>query len=79
MSDPMITAAAEAIWPELKSGVQDYYEEPDNIRRWAAIGAAAALRVMADEIDRGPTFRLPPSVFSALVRERADRIGGSDA
>ncbi len=38
--------------------------------------AAAALRVMADEIDRGPTFPLPPSVISALVRERADRLEG---
>lgn len=35
---------------------------------------AAALQVMADEIDRGPTFPLPPSVISALVRERAERL-----
>lgn len=42
-------------------------------------GGAAALRAMADEIDRGPTFPLPPSVISALVRERADGLeGGSD-
>ncbi len=74
MADAMITAAAEAVWPELKSGVQDQYEEPDNIRRWVAAGVAAALRVMADEIDRGPTFALPPSVISALVRERADGL-----
>lgn len=35
---------------------------------------AAALRVMADEIDQGPTFPLPPSIISTLVRERADRL-----
>ena len=32
------------------------------------------LRAFADFIDRGPTFPLPPSVFSALVRERADDL-----
>jgi hypothetical protein len=35
---------------------------------------ARTLRDMADLIDRGPTFPLPPSVISALVRERADDI-----
>jgi hypothetical protein len=35
---------------------------------------AAWLRELADEIDRGPTFPLPPSVISALVRERAAAI-----
>ena len=76
--DPMISAAAEAIWPELPSGVQDSYEQPDNTRQWVAAGVAAALRVMADEVDRGPTFPLPPSVISALIRERADRLEGTD-
>jgi hypothetical protein len=33
--------------------------------------AADALDDMADRIDNGPTFPLPPSVISALVRERA--------
>lgn len=79
MPDPMITAAAEAIWQELPSEVQDCHEGPEDIRRWVAAGAAAALRVMADEIDRGPTFPLPPSVISALVRERADTLGRADA
>lgn len=37
-------------------------------------GVAAALGVMADEIDRGPTSPLPPSVISALVRERAEGL-----
>lgn len=38
-----------------------------------AIGRAIAegLEDMADAIDKGPTFPLPPSVISALVRERA--------
>lgn len=40
-----------------------------------ARGAIAALRDMADRIDRGPRFNMPPSVISALVRERADDLG----
>lgn len=40
----------------------------------ALSGVVTALRDMADKIDRGPTFRVPPSVISALVRERADQI-----
>ncbi len=63
MPDAMITAARDAM-----SDSGGVLEE----------AIAAGLRVMADEIDRGPTFPLPPSVISALVRERADRIGGSD-
>jgi hypothetical protein len=43
-----------------------------------AAGVAAALRVMADEVDRGPTFPLPPSVISALIRERAEGLVASD-
>lgn len=39
-----------------------------------AHGLAAALRMMADEIDRGPTFPLPPAVISQLIRERADSL-----
>jgi hypothetical protein len=69
-TDPMIAAAAEALWPHLPSGVQDGYE-PDDTHRWVAGVAAATLRVMAEEIDRGPTFPMPPSVISELVRERA--------
>ena len=45
-------------------------------RRTEAQVKAEALREAADQIDRGPALPLPPSVFSALVRERADRIGG---
>lgn len=36
--------------------------------------AAKALEDMADRIDDGPTFPLPPSVISTLVRERAADI-----
>lgn len=71
--DPMITAAAEAIEdamvPRIGRDLGTIHRDPI-----VAACAAAALRVMADEIDRGPTFPLPPSVISALVRERADRI-----
>jgi hypothetical protein len=66
----MIAAAAEALWPHLPGEVQDGYER-DDTHRWVAAVAGAALRVMADEIDRGPTFRMPPAVISELVRERA--------
>lgn len=34
--------------------------------------AARALREAADRIDRGPDFPLPPSIFSALLREYAE-------
>lgn len=77
-ADPMITAAVEALWPHLPSEVQDSCYEPAAITSWVAAAAAAALRVMADEIDRGPTTFLPPSVISALVRERADRLTGAE-
>jgi hypothetical protein len=36
--------------------------------------AVEALRDAADEVDSGPTFPLPPSVVSALLRERADSL-----
>lgn len=36
-----------------------------------ARGIAAVLEAVADDIDSGPTFRVPPSVISALVREKA--------
>ncbi len=39
-----------------------------------AAGLAAALDAMADKIDNGPTFPLPPSVISALVREQAEDL-----
>lgn len=45
-------------------------------QRPAHVLQAEALREMAERIDRGPTFPVPPSVISALVRERADSIEG---
>jgi len=77
MPDPMITAAAEAIEDE---AVPRIGRDLGTIHRDAIVsaGVAAALRVMADEIDRGPTFPLPPSVISALVRERADGLAAAD-
>lgn len=39
-----------------------------------AAGLIAALRQMADNIDRGPSVPLPPRVYSALVREWADDL-----
>lgn len=34
--------------------------------------AATALREFADFVDRGPTFDLPPSIFSTMAREWAE-------
>jgi hypothetical protein len=41
-----------------------------------ANAVALLLRDFADMIDRGPDVPLPPSVYSALVRERADNLAG---
>lgn len=35
---------------------------------------ATELERMADQIDRGPEIPLPPSIYSALVRERAEDV-----
>jgi hypothetical protein len=51
---------------------QHGHQQPDD--RMLALVAGAALRDMADRIDRGPTFPVPPSVISALIRERADDL-----
>jgi hypothetical protein len=73
-ADLMITAAAEAIWPELKSWAQDAYEDTDNIRGWVAAGIAAALRVMADEIEVEPSFPMTAGLAAELIRERAEGL-----
>lgn len=39
-----------------------------------ALGIAAVLELLADDIDRGPTFPISPSVISALVREKAQDL-----
>jgi hypothetical protein len=40
-------------------------------------GLAAALGVLADSIDKGPDVPLPPSVYSALIREYAADFAGA--
>ena len=40
--------------------------------------AAQALREAADLVDRGPDIPLPPSIYSALLRERADDLDTGD-
>lgn len=40
-------------------------------------GVAAVLAEVADQIDRGPTFPIPPSVISELVRERVADLRGA--
>jgi hypothetical protein len=78
MADDMITAAAEAIEDVAISRIG---RDLGTVHRDEIVGAgvAAALRMMADEIDRGPSFPLPPSVISALVRERADGLALPDS
>lgn len=40
-----------------------------------AAAVAAALRTMADIVDRGPTMvPMPPSIISTLIREQVDDI-----
>ena len=44
------------------------------VERFAAEQVAAAYDDFADLIDRGPTFPMPPSIFSAMAHERAEDI-----
>lgn len=73
----MITEAAVAIEDVM---IRRLGRDLGVIHRDEIIGAclAAGLRVMASEIDRGPTFPLPPGVISELVRERAARLDATD-
>ncbi|RKN38466.1 hypothetical protein [Micromonospora endolithica] len=52
--------------------IEHVHPQPDD--RMLRTYGAALLRDFADFLDRGPTFPLPPSVFSALARERADDL-----
>ena len=72
MTDPLLTAAAEATEHIAVRLGRDL----GTIHRDAivAAGVVVALRGIADLIDNGPTFAMPPSIISALVRERADDI-----
>lgn len=38
------------------------------------LGIAAVIDLLADDVDAGPTFPIPPSVVSALLREKAADI-----
>ena len=60
-----LTAARE--W-----ALEHRHPQPDD-RMLRAYGATL-LREVAALIDRGPAIPLPPSIFSALVRERADEL-----
>lgn len=62
---PALAAARE--WAE-----QHGHQWPDD--RMLRVYGAALLRDFADFIDRGPVTPLPPSIFSALARERADDL-----
>lgn len=76
MTDRMLTEAAVAIEDVM---IRRLGRDLGTIYRDEILVAclAAGLRVMADEIDQGPTFPLPPSVISELVRERAGRLAGA--
>lgn len=54
---------------------------PNSLGR--ALGIAAVLELVADDIDAGPPFPLAPSVISALLREKAEHLvramGGPDS
>jgi hypothetical protein len=75
-TDPAVTAAAEAIEDV---AIRRIGRDLGAIHRDEIVGAglAAGLRVIADFVDRGGPAPLPPSVFSALLRERADDIAPS--
>lgn len=66
---------ALSAWRELPSWAQDSFRERPG--RFGSM-LAAALRAMAREVDAGPTFELPPSVISELIRERADSLEALD-
>jgi len=75
--DPMITAAAEAIEeamvPRIGRDLGTIHRDPI-----VAACVSAALRVMADEIEVEPSFPMTAGLAAEAIRERADRIGGSD-
>jgi hypothetical protein len=52
--------------------IPDSEDRVTTVAEALAAERARALRDFADLIDRGPTFPLPPSIFSAMARERAD-------
>lgn len=74
MSPLRVNADAEDVTVELRPEQTALLERLGWTPPASTAAVVAALRDMADRIDRGPTFPVPPSVISALVRERADDI-----
>ena len=83
MPEPEIPAAAvqagaEALLHQFERLEDDYTLTVDYFIDEAREVLAAALphvyRDFADLIDRGPAIPLPPSIYSALARERADDL-----
>lgn len=70
MSDPILDAARTAAF-DAAGRAGEVFGPSDAV---VAAGVVAALRGMADLVDSGPTFPMPPSIISALIRERADQI-----
>ena len=73
MADPIVTAAAEAVED---IAIRRIGRDLGTVHRdeIVAAGLVVAIRALADFVDNGPTFPLPPSVIAALIRERADLI-----
>jgi hypothetical protein len=73
MSDPILGPAADATEDAaMRLGGRDLGTA--NRDRIVAAGLVVAFRLLADLVDNGPTFPMPPSIISALIRERADQI-----
>lgn len=72
-TDPILTAAAEAIED---AAIMCIGRDLGTVHRneIVAAGVVVTMRMLADVVDNGPTFPMPPSVLSALLRERADLI-----
>lgn len=71
--DPIVRAAAEAVE---EAAIMRIGRDLGTIHRdeIVAAGVVVTMRMLADFVDNGPTFPMPPSVLSALIRERADLI-----
>lgn len=69
MAEPTVPdAALNAALDAYDQDVADFSQRSEHGIRAAL---AAAYRVLADAVDRGPAIPLPPSVYSALIREYA--------
>ena len=70
--DKFVEAFDSEDWGEAYKSADEWLTAHD--ARIAPLAAEKALREFADMVDSGPTFALPPSIFSAMAREEADRI-----